>query len=351
MFKKRTTVLLSFFLAITIGLTACNNGDNKESETPDPSQDVNVSNSGSTTSEVAEEVVVEDQEEIKRIERYIDMVVNGPFREYISFPNFTSVQEIPIEVYAGNGLLTDALQRTGLKTLPRSSYQAYLQERFHPDVTLSMPDNNILAYDRQSDSYNVTTKESARNFTPFSIWLEPVLKKAGNTYQYEAYELSYEFVNSDTGRNEKDNPLARMVVDGVTIGYSTPSQRQDLHLIDHRQLAKTRYTLSENEYGLNLVSKSNFGGDAVYKASALPLFQDQKASFGVVSNLEGGVLAVRNWASADASISGNLIEGNYVYYVNAFPDTPYYLAAPASQDPYVFNYKLGFGFMTAEYIK
>ncbi len=345
---KRNIRILTTLLALTVMLVACDDSDSTETRA---SLDVNqtISSTSSTQAPTPEHMSETERQEV---ETYIASVVNGPFRAYTQFPNFTSINQIPAVVYSGNGLLEDAIRRTGLTSIPRTGLQSYLQEELHPDVEIQALPESMLAYDKSTDSFTLPIEESSRNFRPFSIWLEPQAVRIGDEIQFEAYELSYEFVNSDTGREESNNPLARMVIDEVTIGFSTPAQRQDLHLIDHRPLAKTRYTLTINPYGsYNMLKKESVDGDSTYKLSAQEIFADIIAEYGKVQGLDGYNLSVRTWASSDASVVGNLIEGNFVYYLNPFPDTPYYLAAPASSDGGTFDYKLGFGFMTAEYIK
>lgn len=294
--------------------------------------------------------IVLGEKDLPGIKSYIDSCVNGPFREYETFPDFISVQQLPAVIFSGSELLLKACASVGLDSFTRSHYEQYLKEHFHPDITLPSNADYIFGYDAEEDSFRTDYEISKRNYRPFSTWLEPELSQNGEDIYFDSYELNYEFVNAETGRDEKDNPLARMVIDGVTVGFSAPIARRDLHLIDHRPLAKTRYTLRMNFDGsYYMVSKTKLGRDEAYKKAASELFNSLEA-VPVNANLRGGnKLDVRDWASDSANLLGTLQDGTFIWYVNVLPSTGYYLGAPAAKSA-VFNYKLGFGFMKAGFL-
>lgn len=352
-FKKK---LIALSLVFLVGLSACkgNGPDEEKTVLSESTPTVNTEESAPTraplSTEPGEEEVT-DAATINEITRYVRDTVNGPFRSYTAFPNFSAINEIPPIVFAGNRMLNRVTTNLGLEEISRTSYEAYLKENFNPEISLPLNANYELAYNKEKDSFSPAPEDTDRNFSPFSYFLDSVVTKTGDTYYFDTYEMQYEFVNAETGREETDNPIARMMIDGVTIGFSVPVGGQDLQLIDYRPLAKTRYTLEKNAYGkFNLLARQSLPSDQAYKEEAQKHFNAVQAQRGTISGVGSNTLAVRSWASMDAGIVGSLEQGNQVYFVNVFPDTAFYLAAPASDDPGIFNYAYGFGFMAKDYI-
>ncbi len=288
-------------------------------------------------------------EDIPELEAYLLKVINGAFREKVAFPDFTQVNQLPAVALAGSDLLMEATTAVGLTRMSRTAYEQYLKENLNFGITLPTNANYMLAYDQNTDSFANNYEMRTRNFRPFSIFLDPVVTQEGENVYFDAYELAYEFVNAGTGEEERANPVARMVVDGVTVGFSAPIARNDLHLIDHRPLAKTRFTLQYTLGTWNLISKTKLTRDESYKASAQELFSDVRAVRGVAAGMPSGRLNVRYWASAESSIVGTLDNATVIWYVDCLPGTGYILGGPEAL-PGVFNYDLGFGFMAKEYV-
>lgn len=353
MFKKvaerSASLALSLLLLLSsLAFTACRS-DEKDKTPEGTTQQAELlpSDESAATTAALRKI---DSSDLPEIESYIASCVNGPFREYTPFPDFISVQQLSPLILSGSELLLKATKSVGLESFPRSQYEVYLQENFHPDITLPAGADYRFGYDKDTDSFRNDYELAERNFRPFSIWLDPELSREGQDIYFDAYELNYEFVNAETGREERENPIARMVVDDVTVGFSAPIARQDLHLIDHRPLAKTRYTLRPSgKDGFQMISKTKLSRDAAYKASAMKLFADVEAMQGSLFRLGGDTLGVRDWASEDAQILGTLEEGTLIWYVNPLPTTGYVLGAPAASYE-VFDYRLGFGFMAKQYI-
>ncbi|NCC82952.1 MAG: hypothetical protein EOM03_02345 [Clostridia bacterium] len=338
-FKRTGLVLLS--ASVVLGASACNDDDKTQSTTTPPT---------TTQALVTDPVVQVTEADLPAIQAYIESCVNGPFREYVTFPDFFEVSQLPPVVFAGSNLLREATLALGSVSFPRSSYQQYLQRNFNPELTLPANANYQIAYDQAADSFNSYYEPDKRNFTPFSFWLDASLSQEGTDIYFDAYEISYEYVNADSGREERDNPIARMVCDEVTIGFSAPIARRDLHLIDHRPLAKTRYTLQASlDGGYNLISKTKLKRDNAYKASALEMFEDVRATRGMSVKLNKSRLNVRAWATQDSEIVGTLDEGTKLWYINPLPETGFVIGAPAARSA-VFNYNLGFGFLSANFV-
>ncbi len=338
--RKAGAIMLAMSLILAV---SCNNDETDETG---GSRRPQVEEPDTTADEVRYQVSDSD---LPVLEAYIEKLSNGPFREYSNFPDFTNVSQIPPVVLAGNHLLYDATRPVGLTRLSRNSYEQFLQSALNPGVTLPANANYQLAYDANSENFSNAYEMEERNFRPYSIWLDAEVSQEGNDIYFDAYELSYEFVNQSTGRDERNNPIARMVVDDVTIGFAAPIAHRDLHLIDHRPLAKTRYTIRRTGDGWHLISKTKLRRNESYKTSATEQFAEVTAQLGTAINLSSGRLNVRDWASTNASILGTLHEGTTVWYVNCLPGTGFVLGAPAARGA-VFNYQLGYGFMSAEFI-
>ncbi len=350
--QKLPLLIIAFLLMPCLLLPGCK-GDPEETEKTEKSHPdaapLSGEDSPSSTTEAAPLITL-TAADIPEIEAYISSCVNGPFREYTEFPDFIAVQQLPLVIFSGSQLLLNAAEEVGTDHFSRSNYEQLLQENFNPDITLPLNADYVLAYDKESDSFRSDYEIDLRNFTPSSFWLDPELSQEGQDIYYDAYEFNYEYVNAESGREERENPIARMVVDEVTVGFSAPIVRKDLHLIDHRPLAKTRYTLRLNKSGgYYMVSKTKLSRDAAYKASAAKEFNDVKARTGSAFRLGGNRLNIRDWASDDAQIIGTLEEGTWIWFVDPLPTTGFYLGAPAALYD-VFDYSLGFGFMHSQYV-
>lgn len=343
LFTRCSAIFL--ILVLLFSAVACNNTD----ESKNGGNTTGPSGQTADPSGSSQPVVRVTDADIPELEAYISSVVNGAFREKATFPDFTNVNQLPPVALAGSDLLKKATTTVGLTRMSRSAYEQYLQANLNPAITLPANANYQLAYDQSSDTFANNYEMKTRNFRPFSIFLDPVVTQDGENVYFDAYELAYEFVNAGTGEEERSNPVARMVVDDVTVGFSAPIARNDLHLIDHRQLAKTRFTLRSSLDGWNMISKTKLTRDESYKASALALFSDLRAVRGTAAGMPSGRLNVRNWASTDSSIVGTLDDGTVLWYVDCLPSTGYILGGPEAM-PGVFNYDLGFGFIAKEYV-
>lgn len=344
---RRTGIWLTA-LALTftgLGLSACRSDKDKD-KNPAPASSTSVT-APSVQASPTPAAVKLSQADVPKIQDYIASCVNGPFREYTSFPDFISVQQLPAVIFSGSEQLVKATREVGLVSFSRSNYEQYLQENFNPDITLPLSADYVIGYDKDTDSFRNDYELARRNFRPSSFWLDPELSQAGDNIYFDAYEISYEYVNPDTGREERENPIARMVVDDVTIGFSAPIVRHDLHLIDYRPLAKTRYTIRRNKSdGFYMVSKTKLARYAAYKASAMKIFGEVEARTGKAFRLGGGTMKVRDWASEDAHVLGTLEEGTWLWFVDCLPNSGFYLGAPGATYA-VFNYNYGFGFLPA----
>lgn len=338
------TLALSLALVMVLG-AACGNGDQTKNTLKEAS-----GTTAAVSTEAPKPAVTISGKDLPRVEKYIASCVNGPFREYTDFPDFMSVKQLPPVIFSGSELLRKAAGSVGMEKFARANYELYLQQHFNPEITLPVNADYVFGYDKSSDSFVTHPKTEERNFTPSSFWLDPSLSQEGNAIFFDAYEVNYDYVNAKTGREERDNPIARMVVDDVTIGFSAPIVRRDLHLIDYRPLAKTRYTLGTNEQGgFYIVSKTKLPRDEAYKASAQKMFASIEARQGSAIRLGGSTLNVRDWATEESEIIGTLEEGTALWFVNPLPQSGFYLAAPAAYGP-VFDYTLGFGFVSSHYV-
>lgn len=285
---------------------------------------------------------------IGEIETYLNSIVNGPFREIVNFPDFTSVTQIPAIVISNGNLLRTATDRSAQTTISRQDYELFLQQYFNPNITLPSSANYQRSYDAENDQFFIPESVTDRNFFPETWWTDGVVSQEANTVYYDAYEYSYEFVNSG-GFEETTNAISRIVVDDVTIGFSAPIVKRDLYLIDHTPLAKTRYEFYITEdNNLNLISKTKLERDEGYKASAIVNFEDVVAVNGQAGNLDGGTLRIFNLPSDEASLIGTLQESTYIWSVD-LGDENHALVAPAARTG-VFDYNLGFGYANKAYI-
>ena len=290
-------------------------------------------------------------ERLPEIEKYLDSIVNGNFREFKSFPYFNKVSEIPAIVFSSGNILQEASKKFNTPQVPRSEYEKFLQDYFGPAITLPSSANYVRGYNSNDDSFNAKLDLSTRNFYPSSFWKDASISQEDDKIYFDAYEFNYEFVNTDTGSSEHNNPIARILVDEVTIGFSSPIVKRDLYLIDHAPLAKTRYTLKLNADGnFNLISKTRLSADEAYKQSAMTIYQNAKAVLGSTKNLGGSSIAVVNAPERNSKMLATLLEGTSVWYIDVFPNKEYYLFAPASNSAAIFDYRIGFGYGFKEYI-
>lgn len=331
---KNKKSLLALLLVFAFVLSACNlSGDDEET-----------TGSSTESTEKVENVNVDSEDLQKRIYAYIDTVVNGSFREVSTFPNFTSLGEIPAVDFADSDLLRNYLKELDVNSVSREDYEAYLQDNFNPKITLPKNANYQRNYNKEDDVFALNVEREERSFIPSSFWQGIEFSSSGDDIYFDAYEFNYEFVNKETGIDEVDNPIARIVVDETTIGFATPIIKRDLYLIDHSPLAKTRYTLRINDNDrLNLISKTSLDRDANFKHSAQMKYNHVEAKEGRVGKLSSNRLNIYARPSSNADTLGNVEENTYMWYIDLNPELDFYLTAPASTGT-AFNYNYGFGF-------
>ena len=328
--KKIMTSVLA--MSMSFALVAC---DMTESNGTDASS----SSTATETVQVYREVT---NANLSEVEEYLDSIVNGSYRELRSFPMFTQLGELPAVAFADGNLLQEAGGNASLESISRTDYQLFLQQYFNSGITLPESVNYQRGFDRENDVFNLNRERTERNFFPETYWQDAMITQEGNTVYYDAYEFNYEFVNNDTGLDETGNPLARIVVDEVTIGFATPIVQREVRMLDYLPLAKTRYTLEVQRNGdLNLISKTRLDGDEAYKASAREAFANVRAVFGQ-ANVDG-TLSIRTHPQEGATLLGTLEDTTNLWYIDPLPESDFYIVAPAARSA-VFNYKIGFGF-------